>query len=255
MEESSGKTQDFSILNKDLTTRLSSISSLSASLTPSRNSFMDLKISALLTHYTLFLQKSYQEQKQLPDTASKSLTKFKCFIDRLKPLDHKLQYQLDKIAQGNIDSDLKMKPNPDGLDSQLRVSEKKGIYKPPKMQAAIFKDKKSERDEERLKKKLARSSLVKNLKEELMDAPEEIKSGKSRRLRDIEEMQTKFEEENFVRVNLTKQEKKMRRKIAKEDNEDETEDVNALLKLIRTDKSKLKDSLNYSKKKRKLDDY
>jgi hypothetical protein len=255
MEEATGKTQDFSILAKDLSTRLSSINSLSSSLTTCRNSFMDLKISALLSHYTLFLYKSYQEQKQAPDTTSKPLTKLKCFIDRLKPLDHKLQYQLDKIAQGTIDSDLRMKPNPNSLDSQLRVTEKKGIYKPPKMQAVIFKDKKTERDEERLKKKLARSTLVKNLKEELTDAPVEIKSGKSKRLRDIEEMQTKFEEDNFTRVVLTKQEKKMRRKIAKEDNEDDTEDVNALLKLIRSDKSKLKDSLSYSKKKQKLDEY
>jgi hypothetical protein len=57
-----------------------------------------------------------------------------------------------------------------------------------------------------------------------------------------------------MRINLTKEDKKFRRKLAKQDDEDQGEDINALLKLIRPDKKKLKDTLDYGKKKRKINE-
>jgi U3 small nucleolar ribonucleoprotein protein LCP5 len=257
MEEASGKSQDFEVLLKDLDSRASSLLFQSSSLTSDKNSFMDLKINLLLNYLITSTNQLYQESREKPtEDLKKSLIQHRCFIERLKPLDHKLQYQLDKIASGNIEEELKMKPNPDSMDTELRINEKPGIYKPPKMQAAIFHDKKTkeERDEERLKKKLARSTLVKNLKEEMGDNPIEIKSGKNKRLRDIEEMQKNFEEENFTRVNLSKKDRKMRRKLEKIDEDDENEDVSALIKLIRPDKKKLEKSIQYSRKKQKFDD-
>jgi hypothetical protein len=264
MEETSGKSHDFSSLTKDISSRLTSLSTDIEGLTQDRNSYMDLKISLLLMHYSTYLCRAYNSTSpsnptsaptiQPSDPHSKSLIKLKCFIDRLKPLDHKLQYQLDKVAQGSIDSDLRLKANPSTMDSQLRVTEKEGVYKPPKVQAVLFKDKKTQRDEERLKKKLSRSSLIKSLKEEFDDAPLEIRSGKNKKLRKIEEEQNEFEEDNFMRINLTKEDKKFRRKLAKQDDEDQGEDINALLKLIRPDKKKLKDTLDYGKKKRKINE-
>jgi hypothetical protein len=253
MEESSGKSHDFSSCLKDLTSRLDSIASDTNQLTSDRHSYMDLKISLLLMYYTSFLSKSLQPPGN-SETFSKQLIKLRCFVDRLKPLDHKLQYQLDKIAQGSQDDDLKLKPNPQNMDTQLRVTEKTGVYKPPKVQAVMFKDKKTERDEERLKKKLARSTLIKSLKEEFDDAPQEIRSGKNKKLRLLEEEQTKFEEENFTRINLTKEDKKLRRKLSKREDDEAGEDINALLKLITPSKTKLKKSLDYIKKKRKLEE-
>ena len=266
MEESSGKSHDFSSLTKDISSRLVSISTDIQGLTSDRNSYMDLKTSLLLMHYSTYLCRAYNSTStsasatpgpsalQSSDPYTKSLIKLKCFIDRLKPLDHKLQYQLDKVAQGSIESDLRLKANPSTMDSQLRVTEKEGVYKPPKVQAVLFKDKKTQRDEDRLKKKLSRSSLIKSLKEEFDDAPLEIKSGKNKKLRNIEEEQNQFEEDNFMRINLTKEDKKFRRKLAKQDDEDQGEDINALLKLIRPDKKKLKDTLDYGKKKRKINE-
>ena len=181
----------------------------------------------------------------------KSLIKLRCFLERLKPLDNKLSYQLDKIANGTIEDDLKMKPNPQNMDTSLTINEKPGVYKPPKLQAAIFEEKKGkeERNEKRLKTKLARSALIQNLKNEMNDNPLEIKSGKNKRLRDIEQMQKEFEEDNFVRVQLSKQEIKLRKKLERE----EDQDMDALIKLIRPNKKKLADSINYDRKKRKTE--
>ncbi|OMJ78025.1 hypothetical protein SteCoe_22267 [Stentor coeruleus] len=256
MEEGSGKSQDFVVLIKDIFSRISSLSQHAQELNSDKNSYMDLKLNLLLDYFVLFTNKLTKDASgDNRDELTKSLIKHKCFIERLKPLDHKLQYQLDKIAQGNVDEDFKLKPNPNSMDTQLTVNEKPGIYKAPKLQAAIFTDKtkKSERDEERLKKKLARSSLVKSLKDELDDNPMEIKSGRNKRLKEIEDMQKRFEEENFVRVQLSKKDKKIRRKLERQDdNEDEMEDVGALMKLMKSDKKKLDQSLNYKRKKMKF---
>jgi U3 small nucleolar ribonucleoprotein protein LCP5 len=257
MEDGSGKSQDFEVLLNDLSSRLSSISSKSESLTPDKNSYMDLKINFLLNYHITYAYKLYQDAKKQPaDLTVKSLIKHKCFLERLKPLDNKLKYQLEKISQGNVDNDLKMKPNPQNMDTQLRVNEKPGIYKPPKLQAAIFEDKisKTQRDEIRLKKKLARSSLIKNLKQEFDDNPIEIKTGKNKKIREIEAMQREFEEETFTRVQLSKKEKKLRKKLEKEDDEEQDQDLEAFIKLIKPDKKKLSDSINYTTKKRKYTD-
>ena len=258
MEEGTGKTQDLAVLINDLQGRVTSVQSTSSSLHPDRNSYMDLKINLLLSYYTNFAFKLYQESKsENSESTVKTLIKHRCFLERLKPLDGKLQYQLDKIVQGNVDTDFKMKPNPENMDTQLRVNEKPGIYKAPKLQAAIFEDKggKNQRDEKRLKTKLARSALIKNLKEEFDDNPVEIKSGKNRKLRDIEEMQREFEEEHFTRVNLSKEELRLRRKLDREEDEENDEDIGAFMKLIKPDKKKLADSINYRTKKSKHDEY
>ena len=251
--EGTGKTQDLAVLISDLQARISSVSQKSEELQPEKNSYLDLKINLLLNYYTNYISKLYQDSKEVSSELTvKNLIQHRCCIERLKPLDKKLQYQLEKIAQGNIDNDLKLKPNPAGMDSQLRVNEKPGIYKPPKIQAAIFEEKggKNQRDEKRLKTKLARSALIKNLKEEFDDVPIEIKSGKNKRLREIEDMQREFEEEHFSRVQLSKNELRLRRKMAREDDEENDEDLGALMKLIKPEKKKLADSINYSNKNR-----
>ena len=84
------------------------------------------------------------------------------------------------------------------------------------------------------------------------DNPLEIKSGKNKRLRDIEQMQKEFEEDNFVRVQLSKQEIKLRKKLEREEDEPD-QDMDALIKLIRPNKKKLADSINYDRKKRKTE--
>lgn len=256
MEEGSGKAQDFQVVLKDINLRLGSLSASSGSLTPDKNSYMDLKLNLLLNHYILYTLKLLQD-KSTPSTETvKSLLKHRCFLERLKPLDNKLQYQLDKIAQCSLDEDLKLKPNPTSMDTTLRVNESTAVYKPPKIQAAIFNDKysKSDRDHDRLKKKLARSTLIKSLKEEFDDNPVEIKSGRNKRVRDLEEMQRKYEEDNFIRVNLSKDEKRRRRRLEKSEDDDEGEDVSALLKLMKPGKAKLNESLKHGRKQRKFED-
>ena len=47
----------------------------------------------------------------------------------------------------------------------------------------------------------------------------------------------------------------MRRKLDKEEDEENEEDIGAFMKLIKPDKKKLADSINYRSKKSKLDDY
>lgn len=258
MEEidASGKKQDFIVLGRDILARVESIKSKVINLTSDRVSYMDLKNNLLLDYCINYTYNFYQSAKELDNTKTKkTLTKLKCFMERLKPLDVKLQYQLDKISQGTVESELKFKPNPKAMDTQLHISEKEGVYQAPKLQAAIYEEKagKEARDDKRLKEKLSRSVLIQSLREELGDEPLEIKSGRSKKIREIEDAQQDWEEENFKRVQITKKEKILRRKLQKRDEAEEEENIDGFMRLLEPKKRTLQKSIDYiAKKKPKL---
>ncbi|CAG9327822.1 unnamed protein product [Blepharisma stoltei] len=233
-EDSTGKKQDFLALTKDLLSRIESLSNKSENLSSDRISYMDLKSNLLLDYCINYAHNLYLNTKEQSSPEKvKHLVKLKCLMERIKPLDIKVQYQLDKISQGNLDSELKFKPNPKEMDSQLHITEKSDVYKAPKFQAAIYEEKggKEERDEKRLKEKLKRSYLIQSLKEEIGDEPVEIKTGRSKRLREIEEAQQEYEEENFTRVQITKKERILRKKLQKKDEEEE-ENISGFMRLL-----------------------
>lgn len=252
----SGKTHELKAFATDLSTRLKSLTETCGGLDENRNSYMDLKINSLLEYSILFTSNILNKADgNTHEELNKSLIKLRCLIERLKPFDVKLQYQLDKIAQGAIDAELKFKPNPTAMDSQLHISDKPGVYQPPKLQAAIYDEKpltKEEKEDMRMKKRLARSTLIQSLKEELNEEPELIHNVKNKRLREWEEERTTYEEANFTRLQVTKKDKYIRKRL--EDKEDEEENIGDLLKMTQKTKEvkkNIKKNIQYSKNKKR----
>lgn len=172
------------------------------------------------------------------------LARTRTVIDRLKPLDQKLKYQIDKLlklaAQGeaNLQSDPKLRhranikgfmpidedaEDEDGddnmdLDGQEEDDEEMngrqlGSSAADKYHAPKFAPTgdREEKRKLRAEKKAKGSAMAEYLIEEWGDRPLEHSTGTGTRDKSLREAQSereKYEEDNFVRLGLTKKEKK-----------------------------------------------
>lgn len=157
--------------------------------------------------------------------AVERLVEIRTVLEKVRPLDQKLRYQIDKLIRtattglaGGANDPLCFKPNPSNLVSKLEEEESSDDeegegsgqpkpYVPPKMVAMPYAEEgggKQQREEERQRQKALRSSLVRELRSELMGAPEEIHDtgGGLRRQKEVhqEKEQEMYEEDNFIRL-------------------------------------------------------
>jgi len=162
-------------------------------------------------------------------------------LERIRPLEEKLKYKIDKltkIAHGNIDKNdpLQIKPNVENLDlsddddddeedeeeQKVESKPKTGLYRAPRKQMVHYDGEDRISREEKAsaheRKRAIKSSVMREIWNEYGDEPEQLatnelqQEGKGRR-KDIEAQahKIKFEEENFIRV----QEKKGHRNLEK----------------------------------------
>ena len=187
-----------------------------------------------------------------------ALLKHRVLLERIRPLEQKQSYCLGKLLQVAAAAgdgagaegakaklgDLAERPNPDALltkgggaraaaddddedDDDDDAEEGGGVYRPPKMAAVPYDDEpggsKRERQRERALARASSSRLVRELREELSDAPRRIHaddfggsvdadSAAVARLRKDEAERRKYEEDNFKRTVLTKEEKRQQRR-------------------------------------------
>jgi len=160
------------------------------------------------------------------------LTETRTVLERLRSIDHKLRYQVEKLVRaanvtspdgGSIDP-LEHRANLDNFDEDDddddddadvggEKSSKKGIYKPPKLAAVRYDgdetkaDKKEKREKMRAKA-IANASMMKDLDLD-REEPEEIFENQVHRFKEDKRLEerTKYEEDNFTRLTLTKKEK------------------------------------------------
>lgn len=206
--------------------------------------------------------------------AIERLEEMRVIFDRLRPLEKKMRYQMDKVLalnsstfavvdtntskldDGKIDIDpLSYRPNPDSMifdddstDSdeeaygQLASEHKKGVsmskpsenpsekkvYKPPRLSAVPFYEKeRAEQKDARLRnsavEKMKQSELLQTLKAQYGDKPEEddLRGGANvgkqreaaRRFAQRAAEKDRYEEDNMIRLNTSRKEKKMRERI------------------------------------------
>lgn len=166
----------------------------------------------------------------------------RCVLEKIRPIEHKLKYQVDKLMKVLSDAvvdesdPLNYKPNLSNLvadereedeDEQKETSgkqenevkkSKSGIYVPPRLAQMKFEDEEEKKNRafERAKKRAISSSIMKDLMREYDDAPEEEHDSmlhqKSRIGKYLKERK-RFEEDNFIRINLTKKQKAEARKL------------------------------------------
>ncbi|CBI19287.3 hypothetical protein VitviT2T_027340 [Vitis vinifera] len=184
----------------------------------------------------------------------RSLVEMRLFLEKIRPIDKKLQYQIQKLTRvtGNAvekvgpsekDSEtpntedlLKYRPNPDMLVSKTDTTFEDGVgpvgvYRPPKFApTSMEEDKISKHEKNALRKEketvrqARQSTYVRELMDDLEGRPEEVReivgteSRELIRYKEKMEQRARQEEELFTRAPLTRMEKKKEKHLRKSRN-------------------------------------
>ncbi|CAI0472535.1 unnamed protein product [Linum tenue] len=168
------------------------------------------------------------------------LVETRLFLEKIRPIDKKLEYQIQKLTKGasqpvdqvNVNSNteaprnsedlLKYRPNPDMLNNKSVVAsgDAVGVYRPPKLVPVemeggrISREKRNEVRKEKEMVRRSRLGFQKDLFDDLQGKPEEVKESFGNESREFEKYQRnweareKEEEDQFIRAPITKKEKK-----------------------------------------------
>ncbi|XP_063963899.1 neuroguidin-like, partial [Lytechinus pictus] len=205
-------------------------------------SFLEVKHHLLLSYImdlTYIMLQKVKGRSINGDPAVLRLAENRTVLEKMRPIDQKLTYQIDKLIKTATtgvpaaNDPLRFKPNPDGLISKLQDEggeedsdedekiEKTKKYVPPKV-AAMYYDgdetlkERRERQLEKAKKRALSSEMIRELRAEYYDGPEEVRESRSlHRLKEDKEAKEKneFEEENFMRFPVTKKDKQRERNL------------------------------------------
>lgn len=209
-------------------------------------SFLDLRYHLLLfylqdlTH--LICIKTEGGKIKDSDALSRLVT-IRTVLEKMRPLDHKLKYQIDKLVRTAVtgslaeNDPLQLRPNPENLLSKLSESEesegeaedkteKKAAhssgrkYVPPKIAPVHYDGDMTETDKkkaqsERQRRAALQSSVIQELRQQYSDAPEEIRDRRDfqsdRESRD-ELHRKNYEESMLVRLNMPQRQKGVRKR-------------------------------------------
>ncbi|XP_028288568.1 neuroguidin [Parambassis ranga] len=210
-------------------------------------SFLDLRYQLLLFYLqdlTHLISIKTEGGKIKDSDAINRVVTIRTVLEKMRPLDHKLKYQIDKLVRTAVtgslaDNDpLQLRPNPENLISKLSDSEeseneakeassaKKAAhssgrkYVPPKIAPVHYDGDMTEADKknaqvERKRQAALRSSVIQELRQQYSDAPDEIRDRQDfQSERDSrEELHRKhYEESMMVRLNMPKQQKNARKR-------------------------------------------
>ncbi|XP_020103655.1 neuroguidin-like [Ananas comosus] len=184
----------------------------------------------------------------------RSLVEIRLFLEKIRPIDKKLEYQVQKFtraaettgAEKKMSVDMKKKddsrgeedplkyrPNPDMLVSKSTVAtqDNGGVYRPPRFAPTIMdEDKTTKQEKQDLRKDKAllrqakQSTYVKEIMDDFEERPEEVReiigaeSRELTRYRAKREKQERQEEELFIRAPVTKLDKKIEKHMTKSRN-------------------------------------
>ncbi|KAK2886266.1 neuroguidin [Channa argus] len=207
-------------------------------------SFLDLKYHLLLFYLqdlTHLISIKTEGSKIKDSEALNRVVTIRTVLEKMRPLDHKLKYQIDKVVRTAVtgslaESDpLHLRPNPGNLISKLSESEesedeaegnKKAAhssgkkYVPPKIAPMNYEGDLTEADKkkvqvERQRRAALRSSVIQELRQQYSDAPEEIRDRRefqSERESREEIHRKNYEESMMVRLNVPKHQKNARKR-------------------------------------------
>ncbi|KAF0307925.1 Neuroguidin [Amphibalanus amphitrite] len=242
----------------DLTDGLGKASSLVTALTAKLKdgqldtaqglSFLEMKNSLLLSYLVdlaRVMSLKLHGKSIAGDAGIERLVELRTVLERIRPIDQKLRYQVDKLVRiattGQLgESDpLRFRPQPGNLASRLEGDEasdsdqeadtaagkpgkgKEGVYVPPKITAVHYDgDETAEtRKERRLaaaRRRALSSSVMQELGRQYLDTPEEVHdysdTYRNRSTREEAE-RTKYEEDFMVRLPETKQDQRRKREL------------------------------------------
>ncbi|XP_059616232.1 neuroguidin [Phlebotomus argentipes] len=215
-------------------------------------SFLEIKYHMLLTYLinlTYVVLRKCSGQTIENDPSIDRLIEIRTVLEKIRPIDHKLRYQIDKLvktaqntpASGTLRANLGLAATPlpeesaqtheseDSDDEAEEESNRKrptkagssaGLYVPPKHMPMYYEEDESKAERsrkqlERAKKRSIGMSIIEDLKEEYLDTPVEI-SGTSKAQQMFSRAQKEkeeFEETYLTRLPVTKAEKHRQRRL------------------------------------------
>ncbi|KAI7731758.1 hypothetical protein M8C21_025841 [Ambrosia artemisiifolia] len=210
-------------------------------------SYLEAKHLLLLNYCQSLVYYLLRKAKGLPIQGHPlvhSLLETRLFLEKIRPIDKKLQYQVQKLTRltGNLedgvgsddkkpreqDDALKLRPNPDMLIDKVALDDNDGKYRPPKIAPASMDESKTSKQERNVSRKekqafrqAMQSEYTRDLMNDLEGRPEEVREVIGTEDRDVIRYRAKMEErarreeELFTRAPLTKMEKKKLKHISK----------------------------------------
>ena len=190
-----------------------------------------LLLSSYLRCLTVYLLLKSSGQKIEGHPVIDSLIKYRVYLEKIQPLQKNLSYQITKLVKGADDEALQHKPDlsafvEDGDEAQALEEDEDefktdGVYKPPKIAPQFF-DKPEKKDIS--KEKLQKSRLLNELRAQYDSRPEELSAqGTGYSVQDSkyyldEKMVEKerYEEDNFVRLPVSRKERLQRKRLDKQ---------------------------------------
>ncbi|CAG9854721.1 unnamed protein product [Phyllotreta striolata] len=206
-------------------------------------SFLEMKYNTLLSYLinlTYVVLRKCSGEKITEDPCIDRLVELRTVLEKIKPIDQKLKYQIDKlvksaVAESSVDDPTSFKANPENLlqkdiqsdssesdDGEATKPEKKksDIYVAPKLSALHYTGdetvkEKSKHLQDRSKKLALSNSIMQDLREEYLDVPVEIsQSSRAQQMLSKQQQERQdYEEEYMTRLPVTKSEKHNRRKL------------------------------------------
>ncbi|OTF74323.1 hypothetical protein BLA29_009351, partial [Euroglyphus maynei] len=185
------------------------------------------------------------------DETRQRLIEERVVLEKIQPLEEKLKYQVDNLMNTINNNRMQIENNPlnarptfsfDIEDENKSESDrdetkeieneneknpnekpqidrnKNQVYVPPRLAQMKYEDEQERktRNLERAKKRAMNCSIINELRKEFDDAPEEEYDGLNRKtgIGKFLNRKKKYEEEHFIRLTLTKQQKAQARKLA-----------------------------------------
>ncbi|XP_077302714.1 neuroguidin [Arctopsyche grandis] len=211
-------------------------------------SFLEMKYHMLLSYLinlTYIVLRKCSGERIEADPAIDRLVEIRTVLEKIRPIDSKLKYQIDKLVKGAVTSAGSgndpglFRAHPENLVSKVEgdhsdaseddekeskdeeTNAKTGIYVPPKFAAMHYDGDESHADKEkrqvdRHRKRALNSSVIRELRDEYLDTPMEISSGVRGQqiISKFQREKTEYEENYLTRLPLTKVEKHRQRKMS-----------------------------------------
>ncbi|XP_066594543.1 neuroguidin [Prorops nasuta] len=214
-------------------------------------SFLEMKYHMLLSYLinlTYVVLRKCSGERIEGDPSIDRLIEIRTVLEKIRPIDHKLKYQIDKLVKtavtgtANSDDPSNFKANPDALIAKLdsfdedsdseqecdtegfksaAKSRKSNIYVPPKLAAMHYDGDETVADKirkagERARRRAVSGAVLRELKEEYLDAPVEDMQDLSEKQASMgreNKRKIEYEENYMIRLPVTKQEKHRHRQM------------------------------------------
>ncbi|KAK9953433.1 hypothetical protein ABG768_017427 [Culter alburnus] len=206
-------------------------------------SFLDLRYHLLLFYLqdiTHLISLKTEGESLKDNSAIHRLVTIRTVLEKMRPLDQKLKYQIDKLVRTAVTGSLSendplhFRPNPQNMVSKLSESEnsddegEEGTtkepsasrrYVPPRIAPMHYDGDMTETDREKerinkQKRAALRSSVIQELRQQYSDAPEEISDRRdfqTERQSREEQYRKNYEESMMVRLSMTREQKLRKR--------------------------------------------